>query len=206
LIIVTGQAQNEAERRTTSNGATTSQNDPVCVLELSTPRRDVFQDGGPVIREGKRTLPLGTGSKHEEVIIDTFTGGKNNSPSSVFAEFDGSDTGDFDDAVVFDEKAVVRNEDLVLELALGGGRHADAGRKVNRERARSHKGERSSGGIELGGEDASNGSACGTTTDDDDAFPGTVGHFVGGKEREEVEKSEVENKEHVERIPFLYTV
>ena len=171
----------EAEQRTTSDGTTTGKDDSVCVLELATPRLDVFEDSIAIIGEGKRTLPLCTGGEHEDVVLDTFTRGKNESATGIFALLNGGDTTDLYGTIAINEEAIIGNKNIVLEFALRGSSHADAGRKVNGEWSGSHKGERSGASIDLRGEDASDGGTCGTTTDDNNALAGSR-HFQGGEE------------------------
>lgn len=166
----------EVEQRTTSDGTTTSKDDSACVLELATPRLDVFEDSFAIIGEGKRTLPLCTRSEHKEVVLDTFTRGKNESATGLFALLDGGDTADLYGTIAINEEAIIGNKSIVLEFALRGGCHANAGRKVNGEWSRSHKGERSGASINLGGEDARDGGTCGTTTDDNNTLAGSR-HF-----------------------------
>ena len=137
----------------------------------------MIKDGSAVIRKGKGSLPLGTGSKHEDIVMKTFASGKNDGAAGLSAWLDGGDTANLYGTIAIDEKVIIRNEDLVLELTLSGGREADAGRIVKGEWARSHEGEGSRASIDLGGEDASD---CGTscaTTDDNNALTGSLGHY-----------------------------
>jgi hypothetical protein len=109
--------------------------------------------------------------------MDTFTRGKNDRAAGLFAWLDGGDTTNLYGTIAIDEKAIIGNEDSILEFALSGGREADAGRIVKDERASSHEGEGSRASIDLGGEEATNISTCCTTTDDNNALAGNLGHY-----------------------------
>jgi hypothetical protein len=173
------------EERTAANSTTTSENDSTFgVLKLATPRADVFEDGSPVIRKGKGTLPVGTGCKNEEVVVNAFARGQNDGAvTALFALLNSSDATDLDGAVILHQETFVGNENGILEFALGSGGHADGGREMNGEGTGSHEGKGSCTGIDLGGEDAGNGGTSCATTNNYDAF--AARHDMDGERSKE---------------------
>ena len=137
----------------------------------------MLEDGSTVIREGEGAVPLGTGCKNEEVVVDAFARGQDHGAVFAFsALLDAGDATDLDGAVALDEETIVRNENGLFELVLGGGGHPDGGGEVERERTGGHEGERSRVGVDFGGEDAGDGCASCATTDDYDALTAGLGH------------------------------
>jgi len=132
----------------------------------------VLQDGSPVVREGKGTVPFRTRGKNKDIVVDTFTRGEDDGTTSLalLALFDSSDTANLDGTVLLDEKVVVGDKNGIFEFAVGGRCHADGRREVKGKGTRSHEGERCRACINLRGEDASNCSARRATTDDNNAF------------------------------------
>lgn len=116
--------------------------------------------------------------------MNTFTRGKNNRATRLFALFYGCDTTNLYGTIAIDEKVIIGDKDLVLEVSLSGSCHADASRKVNGEWSGGYESERSGASIDLRGESTSNGGTCCTTTDDNNALAGSLGHFrvEGGDE------------------------
>lgn len=147
----------------------------------------MLQDGSPVIRDGKGTVPFRTRGKDKDVVVDSFARREDDGAASLalLALFDSSDTADLDGTVALHEKVVVGNENGIFELALGGCCHADGRREVKGKGTRSHEGERSRVCINLGGEDAGDCSTRCATTDDDDAFAVTLRHCTSGEWAEE---------------------
>ena len=181
------QTDEAEERRTGADCASTDEDDPSGILEFETPGLDVLKDGSAIIRKSKGARPFGPRSQNKNVVVDAFVRGKNNRTTcrlSLFSPLDGSDKANLDGTVVVDKKIVIRDKDVILEVTLGGGSHADGGRKVKRKWTSSYEGEVRRVGFDLGGEDASNGCAGCTTTDDDDALAVSLGHCMKRNRRE----------------------
>lgn len=146
----------------------------------------MLEDGSTVIREGEGAVPLGTGCKDEEVVVNAFARGQDDrAVFAFFALLDAGDATDLDGAVALDEETVVGDEHGLFELVLGGGRHADGGGEVERKRAGGHEGERGRVGVDFGGEDACDGCAGCATTDDYDALTAGLGHGMEWMDRGE---------------------
>src|SRR6267154_4817291 len=123
----------QKKNRTKANSATTSEDNPAFgILKLATPRLYMFEDGSTVVGEGKGTIPLCTGCKNEEVVVDAFARAQQDSAVTVFfALFKSRDAADLDVAIVLEKEIVVRDENGLFEFALGGGCHADGGGEMN---------------------------------------------------------------------------
>lgn len=144
----------------------------------------MLEDGSAVIGEGKGTLPVCTGCENKDVVMDAFTRGENHRAARVtfLGLFDSGDAADLDDAVIVDKETIVGDENVVLEFAFRSRGHADGRGEVKGKGASSHEGKGCRAGIDLAGEDASDGRACCTTTDNDDALAASLGHCVNGEE------------------------
>jgi hypothetical protein len=141
----------------------------------------VLKDGSAIIGESEGAVPLGPRGKNKNIVVDAFIRGENNGATSrlsFFAPFNRSDTANLDGAIVVDKKIVIRDEHVILEFTLSGGSHTNGGREMKRERAGGYEGEVCCDGVDLGGEDASNGCARCTTTDDNDALAASPGHCI----------------------------
>ena len=137
----------------------------------------MLENGSTVVGECKRTLPLGTRCKDEEVVVDAFVRRQNDGAvAAFFALLNGSNAANLDGAIVLHKEAFVRDEHRVFEFALAGGGHADGGREMKGEGTGGDERERRGVSIDFGGEDASDGRASCAATNDYNALAAGLGH------------------------------